>query len=59
VNRAASASRVLRVLYTECESKYRAVEALAHNRLVQSEPEITRLARERGQWREEQPALFV
>ena len=35
-------------LYTLCERKKRAVEALAYNGLVQSWPEITRLAREGG-----------
>jgi len=33
-------------LYTLCERKKRAAEALAYNALVQSWPEITRLARE-------------
>jgi putative DNA methylase len=33
-------------LYTLCERKKRAIEALAYNALVQSWPEITRLARE-------------
>ena len=35
-------------LYTVCERKKRAAEALAYNGLVQSWPEITRLARESG-----------
>jgi len=35
-------------LYTLCERKKRAVEALSYNGLVQSWPEITRLAREGG-----------
>ncbi len=35
-------------LYTQCERKKRAAEALAYNGLVQSWPEITRLAREGG-----------
>lgn len=35
-------------LYTLCERKRRATEALAYNGLVQSWPEITRLARESG-----------
>ena len=34
-------------LYTICERKKRAQEALSYNALVQSWPEITRLARER------------
>ncbi|MBE2259562.1 MAG: hypothetical protein IAE88_11925, partial [Rhodobacteraceae bacterium] len=33
-------------LYTLCERKKRATEAMAYNGLVQSWPEITRLARE-------------
>ena len=35
-------------LYTVCERKKRAQEALSYNGLVQSWPEITRLAREVG-----------
>jgi len=35
-------------LYTMCERKKRAAEALSYNALVQSWPEITRLAREGG-----------
>jgi putative DNA methylase len=35
-------------LYTVCERKKRATEALAYNGLVQSWPEIMRLAREGG-----------
>jgi putative DNA methylase len=35
-------------LYTLCERKKRAAEALSYNGLVQSWPEITRLARESG-----------
>jgi putative DNA methylase len=34
-------------LYTLCERKKRATEAMAYNGLVQSWPEITRLAREK------------
>ena len=45
-------------LYTVCERKKRATEALAYNSLVQSWPEITRLARERGAPRPEQGELF-
>lgn len=45
-------------LYTLCERKKRAVEAMAYNGLVQSWPEITRLAREGGQAKSEQGALF-
>lgn len=46
-------------LYTVCERKKRAVEALSYNGLVQSWPEITRLARERTPAAEEsQSDLF-
>lgn len=45
-------------LYTLCERKKRAVEALAYNGLVQSWPEIVRLAREGVKPRAEQAALF-
>ena len=45
-------------LYTVCERKKRAAEALSYNGLVQSWPEITRLAREGGKPREAQARLF-
>jgi putative DNA methylase len=45
-------------LYTVCERRKRAAEALAYNGLVQSWPEITRLAREGGKPRSEQSGLF-
>ncbi|TAK54305.1 MAG: DUF1156 domain-containing protein [Gammaproteobacteria bacterium] len=45
-------------LYTLCERKKRASEALAYNGLVQSWPEIARLAREGGTPQAEQAALF-
>jgi putative DNA methylase len=45
-------------LYALCERKKRAAEALAYNGLVQSWPEIVRLAREGGEPQIEQPALF-
>jgi putative DNA methylase len=45
-------------LYTICERKKRAAEALSYNALVQSWPEITRLAREGGKAKPEQGALF-
>ena len=45
-------------LYTICERKKRAAEALAYNALVQSWPEITRLAREGGKPKIEQAGLF-
>lgn len=43
-------------LYTICERKKRAQEALAYNALVQSWPEIIRLAREAGKetWKQEE-----
>jgi putative DNA methylase len=45
-------------LYILCERKKRAGEALAYNGLVQSWPEIARLARETGERQPEQGALF-
>jgi putative DNA methylase len=45
-------------LYTLCERKKRAAEALAYNGLVQSFPELVRLAREGGKPRSAQSALF-
>ncbi len=45
-------------LYTLCERKKRAPEALSYNGLVQSWPEITRLARERGKPQAQQADLF-
>jgi putative DNA methylase len=45
-------------LYTVCERKKRAQEALSYNGLVQSWPEIVRLAREGGKRREAQPDMF-
>jgi putative DNA methylase len=45
-------------LYTVCERKKRAVEALSYNGLVQSWPEITRLAREEAIVRPTQPQLI-
>ena len=45
-------------LYTVCERKKRAQEALSYNGLVQSWPEITRLAREGAQAQPSQPQLF-
>lgn len=44
-------------LYTLCERKKRATEALAYNGLVQSWPEITRLAREAGESTAQQASL--
>ena len=45
-------------LYTICERKKRAAEALSYNGLVQSWPEITRLAREGGKPREVQQEMY-
>jgi putative DNA methylase len=45
-------------LYTICERKKRAPEALSYNSLVQSWPEITRLARESTAQRPSQIAMF-
>jgi len=45
-------------LYTVCERKKRAAEALSYNELVQSWPEIARLAREGGIARPVQAQLF-
>ena len=45
-------------LYTVCERKKRAAEALSYNALVQSWPEIARLAREGGGPGAEQAELF-
>ena len=46
-------------LYTLCERKKRATEALSYNALVQSWPEITRLAREEQKAEVEQTSLFA
>ena len=45
-------------LYSVCERKKRSNEALSYNALVQSFPEITRLAREGIKPQEGQPGLF-
>lgn len=45
-------------LYTICERKKRAAEALSYNALVQSWPEIMRLAREGGKSQAEQTSIF-
>lgn len=45
-------------LYTICERKKRAPQALSYNALVQSWPEIVRLAHEAGKPQEEQADLF-
>ena len=46
-------------LYTLCERKKRAAAALSYNALVQSWPEITRLAREEQKTEAEQTSLFA
>ncbi len=46
-------------LYTLCERSKRAAEALSYNALVQSWPEIARLAREERAQGAEQPSLFA
>ena len=46
-------------LHTLCERKKRAAEALSYNSLVQSWPEITRLAREEQKAEAEQTSLFA
>ena len=46
-------------LYSLCERKKRAAEALSYNSLVQSWPEITRLAREEQKAEAEQTSLFA
>ena len=45
-------------LYTLCERKKRAAEALSYNGLVQSWPEIIRLASEGGKPRSVQTTMF-
>lgn len=45
-------------LYTLCERKKRAAEALSYNALVQSWPEINRLAADRSKSEKPQPELF-
>ena len=46
-------------LYTLCERKKRTATALSYNSLVQSWPEITRLAREEQKAKAEQTSLFA
>ena len=46
-------------LYTLCERKKRAAEALAYNGLVQSWPEVARLAGEGVTPRAEQASIFT
>jgi putative DNA methylase len=56
--RAETARELAYRLYTVCERKKRAAEALQYNALVQSWPEIGRLAREGGAPEAEQVGLF-
>ena len=46
-------------LYTTCERKKRTAEALSYNALVQSWPEIARLARDDGKAAPEQTSMFT
>jgi putative DNA methylase len=46
-------------LYTICDRKKRSAEALSYNALVQTWPEVTRLAREGDQPRTEQTSMFA
>lgn len=57
-NKAEMARELAYRLYSICDRKKRAQEALGYNTLVQSWPEITRLARESVKSVEEQAALF-
>jgi putative DNA methylase len=56
--RAETARELAYRLYTVCERKKRAAEALQYNALVQSWPEIVRLAREDSTPGDEQQGLF-
>src|SRR5581483_6346479 len=56
--RAETARELAYRLYTICERKKRAAEALAYNGLVQSWPEIARLAQEGGKSATAAPDLF-
>ena len=57
-SRADTARELAYRLYALCERKKRAQEALAYNALVQSWPEIVRLAREGSKVQTEQAGLF-
>jgi putative DNA methylase len=57
--RAETARELAYRLYTICERKKRAAEALAYNGLVQSWPEIVRLTQEGGKPATAEPDLFV
>jgi putative DNA methylase len=56
--KAATARELAYQLYSVCERKKRTAEALAYNALVQSWPEIVRIARAGGKALTEQPQLF-
>jgi putative DNA methylase len=58
-SRAETARELCYRLYTICERKKRAAEALSYNALVQSWPEIVRLAREGSKPLSEQSGLFA
>jgi putative DNA methylase len=57
-SRAEAARELAYRLYTVCERKKRAGEALAYNGLVRSSPEIARLAREAPRPETLEPALL-
>lgn len=57
--RAETARELAYRLYTICERKKRATEALAYNGLVQSWPEIVRLAQDGGKPAAAEPDLFA
>ena len=57
-NQSETARELAYRLYTVCERKKHAAEALAYNSLVKSWPEIVRLARARGRSGTEQNVLF-
>jgi putative DNA methylase len=57
-SRAETARELAYRLYTVSDRKKRAQDALRYNALVQSWPEIVRLARESGAQREEQTTMF-
>jgi len=57
-SRAETARELCYHLYTVCERKKRAAEALSYNALVQSWPEIMRLAQQGGKPRTMQAQMF-
>jgi putative DNA methylase len=58
-SRAETARELAYRLYTVCERKKRAAEALAYNGLVQSWPEIARLAQDSGAKTTAQADMFA